>query len=356
MTTKKRSKAYWERRSEKQLLDLLDKADEVKDKLERYYSKAIRYINLDIKTLFGRYMTDNGIDTDKAMGLLTGNDYREWRFTMEEYLQQIEATGNKALLLELNTLTMRKRITRLLALRAGILANSAILAQIEDEKVCDFLEKGLTDTYYRAIYDEYRDENPEAIELTESHHIKPSKDNAKAILTNPWSGSNYSENIWTNSYLIAKRAEQAVAKNIIAGKSINNLTAELERVYGRRYRANIKRLLRTETAYIKGQGDILAYKKLKVKEYEILATLDNRTSSICRSKDGKHYPIDEATVGENYPPFHPNCRTTTIKYIADEEKRAKRTRLARDKNGKNVKVPLNMKYDEWLKWVEAPER
>lgn len=351
----KKSKAYWEKRSEQQLLDLLDQADEVKDKLERYYSKAIRYINRDIKTLFGRYMTDNGIDTDKAMGLLSGNDYKEWRFTMEEYLQQIEATGNKALLLELNTLTMRKRITRLLALRAGILAISAILAQIEDEQVGDFLEKGLTDTYYRAIYDEYRDENPEAIELTESHHVKPSKDNIKAILTNPWSGSNYSENIWTNSYLIAKRAEQAITKNIIAGKSINNLTNELERVYGNKYRANIKRLLRTETAYIKGQGDILAYKKLKVEEYEILATLDNRTSSICRSKDGKHYPIDEATVGENYPPFHPNCRTTTIKYISDEKKRAKRTRLARDKNGKNVKVPLDMKYEERLKWVEDPE-
>ncbi|MDY2918116.1 MAG: minor capsid protein, partial [Anaerococcus sp.] len=167
-----------------------------------------------------------------------------------------------------------------------------------------------------------------------------------------WSGSNYSENIWTNSYLIAKRAEQAITKNIIAGKSINNLTNELERVYGNKHRANIKRLLRTETAYIKGQGDILAYKKLKVEEYEILATLDNRTSSICRSKDGKHYPIDEATVGENYPPFHPNCRTTTIKYREDY---GDRTRLAKDKDGKNVKVPLGIKYEDWKKWIENQE-
>lgn len=89
-----------------------------------------------------------------------------------------------------------------------------------------------------------------------------------------------------------------------------------------------------------------------MEEYEILATLDSRTSVICQEKDGKHYPVDDIQVGINYPPFHPNCRTTTIKYNPDYEGR---TRMAKDKDGKNVKVPLGMKYEEWKKWIEDKE-
>ena len=93
----------------------------------------------------------------------------------------------------------------------------------------------------------------------------------------------------------------------------------------------------------------MTYKKLKVEEYELLATLDNRTSSICQEKDGKHYPVDDIKVGINYPPFHPNCRTTTIKYREDY---GNRNRMAKDKDGRNIKVPLGLKYKEWREWIE----
>jgi SPP1 gp7 family putative phage head morphogenesis protein len=50
------------------------------------------------------------------------------------------------------------------------------------------------------------------------------------------------------------------------------------------------------------------------------AFLDNRTSDICRKideemKKGKKYRIDEAVVGENYPPLHPNCRTVALLHL-----------------------------------------
>lgn len=52
-------------------------------------------------------------------------------------------------------------------------------------------------------------------------------------------------------------------------------------------------------------------------------------------------------VGINAPPFHPNCRCTTIPYFNDEftqnEKRA-----ARDENGKSVLVD-NISYEDWKK-------
>ena len=46
-----------------------------------------------------------------------------------------------------------------------------------------------------------------------------------------------------------------------------------------------------------------------VKGYEIVATLDTRTSAICREKDGKVYDFGEP---HPHPPFHFNCRTTIV--------------------------------------------
>ncbi|WP_276863588.1 minor capsid protein [Anaerococcus tetradius] len=230
------------------------------------------------------------------------------------------------------------------------MAHSAILAQEEEAEVGTFLEKGLTDTYYKGMYDEYLDKNPNVMDLMANNNVRLSSQSVNKVLALPWSGNNYSQNIWNNSYFIAKKAQDLVAKNIIAGRSIENLTNDFAKVYGNNYRANIRRLLRTETAFVKSQADVEVYKKLGVEEYEILATLDSRTSAICQEKDGKHYPIDDIRVGVNYPPFHPNCRTTTIKYNPDYEGR---TRMAKDKDGKNVKVPHNLKYKAWRKWVDS---
>ena len=43
--------------------------------------------------------------------------------------------------------------------------------------------------------------------------------------------------------------------------------------------------------------------------------------------------------------MHPNCRSTTIMYDAEEPLKE---RTARDENGNRITVPGNMKYKEWL--------
>lgn len=345
-----KKKTYWQKRSEDRLLDLLTDADSVVLKLGRYYDKASKDINKSIKSLYGQFMVENELNPKKALELIRGDEFRLWRMTMEEYLSQIKATQDKALLLELNTLAMRSRINRLEALQAEILAQSAIIASKEEEVIGSFLSDSIEDAYYKNVYDEYKDENPEVFDLMDRHKVGISRNQVKKVLELPWSGANYSQNIWINSYFIAKRAQAMVAKNIVAGRSIENLSRDFAKAYGRQYYSNAKRLIRTEIAYVKGQADVLTYKKIKVEEYELLATLDNRTSSICQEKDGKHYPVDEIQIGVNYPPFHPNCRTTTIKY---REERGDRRRVAKDKDGNKVKVPLGMRYEDWRRWIDG---
>lgn len=95
------------------------------------------------------------------------------------------------------------------------------------------------------------------------------------------------------------------------------------------------------------QGTLAGYKEDGVEKYRILATLDERTSDICRSEDGKVYDVDKAITGVNYPPYHPHCRTTTIPIYEDDDL-SKEKRVARDPvTGKNYDVPADMTYEQW---------
>lgn len=342
-------KSYWKKRSEQNLLDLLKNKDEILNDLSNYYDKATKDIILSIEALYGRFSEQNNLTQKEALALIKGDEYRRWRMTMEEYLEKIEKTDSHALLLELNTLAMRKRINRLEALEAEIMAHSAILAQEEDKAIGELLSNSLEQSYYKSMYDEYIAKDLDVLKLMESNNVGLSKASVDRVLRLPWSGKNYSENIWDNSYFIAKKTKSLVAKNILSGTSVDKLTKEITKAYGDTYKYSAERLVRTELAYVKGQADILTYEKLDVDKYEILATLDTRTSSICQGLDGKVFNVEDKQIGVNYPPFHPNCRTTTIRYRENKEGK---TRLARDSKGKNVKVPLDMKYKEWQEWVK----
>ena len=57
------------------------------------------------------------------------------------------------------------------------------------------------------------------------------------------------------------------------------------------------------------------------------AVLDGRTSEICRSRDGKSYPVGQGPQ----PPAHPRCRSTRVGIDTDYPPPTKRT------------------YDQWLR-------
>ena len=46
------------------------------------------------------------------------------------------------------------------------------------------------------------------------------------------------------------------------------------------------------------------YKNNGIKEYEIMAFLDGKTSKICKSMDGEVVNVKDAVPGKNMPPFH----------------------------------------------------
>ena len=133
---------------------------------------------------------------------------------------------------------------------------------------------------------------------------------------------------------------------IIQGKGVK----ETSKALSKRLDADLKncvRLIHTEHAYFMESASEKAYEELGIEKYQILATLDNRTSPICQKLDGEVFNVKDAVVGVNMPPFHwhPRCRTTTIPYIENNNS----TRFARDDKGKRIEVNSSMTYKEWKK-------
>ncbi len=109
------------------------------------------------------------------------------------------------------------------------------------------------------------------------------------------------------------------------------------------------RLVRTEVNYFSNQGTLEGLKAAGFTKYRFIATLDLRTSEICRKLDLKVFNIDDAEIGVNLPPLHPFCRSVIVPAY-ENENRAVRTRWARNPvTGKGTKVPADMSYDEWYK-------
>lgn len=54
-------------------------------------------------------------------------------------------------------------------------------------------------------------------------------------------------------------------------------------------------------------------------KYEIVVEEDEKTCEICRDRAGKIYDINDFSIGDTAPPFHPNCRCLIEIYIPEEE-------------------------------------
>jgi len=77
------------------------------------------------------------------------------------------------------------------------------------------------------------------------------------------------------------------------------------------------------------------------KKYRYIATLDTRTSAICRALDGKEFEYGKGPK----PPQHFNCRSTTVPIIDSDILPPSTTATRASAGGQ---VPINQSYGEWL--------
>lgn len=136
---------------------------------------------------------------------------------------------------------------------------------------------------------------------------------ARLIIDEVWcqDGKVWSDRIWEDKGKLQQELTSALMDCVIKGESRAKVTAEFASRMGVSS-SNAARLVRTELNHVQTQSALDRFREAGFEEYEILATMDKRTSKICKEQDGKVYKILEYQPGITAPPFHPYCRTTII--------------------------------------------
>ena len=331
--------SYWARRSVEREEEWNKKSRETIEKeLASHYERSAQRIQANIERLYGKFSTDNGVSITEARKLINGTEYRTWKKDIEEYIAEYKETGNPKTLLELNTLAMRSRISRLDKLYGDTLIELDKLGSKADKAITGFLKDAYKDNRLHSAYElAKRGQGPLNVAVNEKH--------VEQVLRAPWSGKNYSERIWGNSDKLARTLQDTVFNSVHRGVPVEKLAKEVQE------RMNVGkndavRLVRTELNYVHNQATLDSLKSANMEYFQFIATLDKRTSSVCREHDNHVYPIDEAEVGTNVPPLHPRCRSTIAGSI-DSKKATSGSRTSLLKKGEYQKVPRNMDYNNW---------
>lgn len=336
------SEQYWARRADERERYWHKKSQETIEKeLARYYASSLDEIQKDIQALYGRFAKDNQLSMTDARKLLQGPEFRKWRYTIDTYVKKIGA-GEAGLLKELNTLAMRSRISRLDKLYADTLMELDSLGRKTDSAMKSFLTDAYKDNYFHGMYEIGRTMGLKA------PRVAVTNQSLEDVLRNRWSGKNYSERIWKNQKLLGRTLQQEMTAAIHRGESVSTISKRIANQMNVAT-SHATRLVRTELNYVENMAALRSVKDAGMHYYRFMATLDSRTTDICRSHDGSIISVEEASPGDNLPPLHPNCRSTIAGsiYGPDDDHKRGGTRIARTAEGKNYYVPADMTYPEW---------
>lgn len=335
---------YWKKRFLQLEESQNKKGKDCCKEIEQQYQTSIRSIDKKINEWYGRLAVNNDVTMQEAYKLLDADELKEFKWDVNQYIKHgRENNVNGRWVKELENASAKYYISRLEAMKMDLRQELESLIADQQKTIDKTMRNVYKDGYMHTAY-----------EIQKGIHIgwdfsTIDKRKIDKVINNPWAadGKNFSERIWGNGTKLVGELNQILTQNIILGESPQKAIDKLAKRMDVSKRA-AGRLVMTEQAFFSAASQREAFKELDVEEFEIVATLDSHTSNICRSMDGRHFPMSKWEVGVNAPPFHVYCRSTTVPYFDDEEELGiVGERAARNDDGEVYYVPGNMTYKEW---------
>lgn len=326
------SDEYWRERAEDRLTEAEKLSVPYLEDIHAVYDDARLKIVEDIRNLYKNYYKDDeGFDQEKLRVIIPNGD-------LERFHREMRKAGLSEYLPD----NYKARMTRLEYLYADCWIESKKASLKHQQIETKAHRETIKNAYYKTIYDT-------GVGLKINPAFSRLDNRAvNQVLNTKFLGGNYSERIWKNTDKLANTLKEVIGSAIARGESYSKTARGIRERFGvTQYEAT--RLVQTETCYFQNQAEIEALKTMGIEKYKFIATLDSRTSDICREHDKKVYNIEDAKAGENLPPLHPNCRSTVSAYLGEEYESA--IRIARNEDGENEYVD-NVPYNEWLKRIE----
>lgn len=304
---------YWEDRyrAEEKARELADKR--VAYQLQGIYQQHANNIQKEIDSFWQRYADKEGITKLEAKQRADRLDMVNVEFKARQLVERanrLRQRGQKVTskdftkaendLMKLYNLKMKT--SRLEVLQANIKLHQYDLSLNEFE----IIDKHLTESIRR--------ENlfsAGVLNMTLGS-FEASKVSADSIVYANFNNATWSSRIWERQSELRDIVKKGVADTVLRGKGtnvlINNLRKEFDVSYG-----YARRLAVTESARVYSEAQKANYEANGVEEFEIMTEL--KACQICQPFNGKIFKVSELVPALNAPPFHPNCRCTTIPHF-----------------------------------------
>lgn len=335
----KPTRSYWQKRFEMLEQAQHNKSASYYNDLEKAYIQTMQEIEKDIARWYQRFAKNNEISLDEAKRLLKSDELREFRWTVEEYIEYGKKNAiNQQWMKQLENASSRVHLSRLESLQLQLQQHVEKLYGGQIEGFEQLMKETYQTQYYHTAF-----EVQKAFEISFTLQALDETKLTK-IISKPWTadGRTFSQKIWRDRNMLLDTLHTELIQSMARGEAPIRMISAITRKMNTS-RSNAARLVMTESAFFSAAAQKDVYHELDVERYEIIATLDHKTSSICQSMDGKVFKQEDFEPGVTANPFHPHCRSTTAPYFEDDYSE----RIARDLDGQTYYVPSNMKYEEW---------
>ena len=354
-----KSSDYWKKRALRDKKFATNRAENyIKNKLGKAYTEVSKELEEEIRELYEKLDKSKSLLAQSNEKLLTSSQAADIRELLKKLTEEKAKLSNVNLPKEVSdaiekniklieeSLRMKSKsgyITHLELMQERINALALSVANENQVNMYEHLSTEYTDSYFRGVFRVQQGMG------FGKDFVSPNPKLIQNVIMRSYAGSSFSKRIWKDVNKLGSTLKDTLTKGFIRGDSIDTMTKRLlERVDVSKSHA--KMLIRTESARVCEEATKDAYKECGIEQYIYLATLDRKTSLICQELDMKSFPLKDAKIGENYPPMHPNCRSTTM---ADTKPLK---RLARGADGKNYEVDGNLSYKDWYDSLSKDEQ
>lgn len=329
---------YWAERF--QLLEAIQNEDgrNVIRKLKKAYDQATKDLEKDLAYWYARFADNEGISLADARKMLTKSQLRDFKMTVEEYISKGESLDPKWRD-ALERASIKVHVSRLEALKLQLQQHAEETAS----RMALLMDEYATSSYKKQYYHT-------AFEIQKGIGLgwdlqKLDDRQVSKVVRKPWAadGTNFSERVWDNRTKLVNELHTTLTSSIARGenptKTIDKLADKMDNSL-----FNAGRVVMTEGAFFASAAKQDCFADLDVEWFEFVATLDLKTSQVCRDMDGKVFERKDYIIGSTAPPLHPFCRSVCSPYFADTQDAV---RVARNAEGEVYEVPANMSYSEW---------
>lgn len=294
---------YWEKRALENKLSAIENEEDYLRRISSIYDHANKQIDEKLARVYARYAKENNLTLEEAYKQLPKKMETEYKNDVMDYVSKAKDPSYKQYLLNQSIMHKHSVLDQLRTEMRSVIYDIDM-----EETGGKFLEKIFTNSNYRAQYSN----NEEAF-------AKVDKQKIQNLLNENWSGGgNFSELIWKDREKLVKALDDIVMKGLATGDNYDKMSDKLAKRMDTS-KSNAKRLIMTESARMENEGLLSYYQRIGAKQLIFVATLDMKTSEICRAMDGTIIDIENAKIGLNVPPLHPYCRSVISPHYEGNE-------------------------------------